>query len=393
MPSWGRLRGARLGQLRAQMAAEEEDLVQFDKDDPDFAQQPQDGDKHGYRSEIELLESGEGIPNTANSAIFRVRRFFDSLHRSDEPALEERSPVPPPADRRSLLLRRYLHRHRLQHSRSTPGRQGSLGAGTAAKPADSPWPSPARGRRQPPAANTGANNSTAALRDVHSTPEVSLGEDALSSASSLTNVSTISSSYVGDELDLDDWEEQDEEHYPDQDWLTCDRSTAQLTVETRCSSAASSFRSGIHFTARALPTPSSVGSGIQFTVGTAPSSFGSGIHFIAPPTMDEADEHVPGTLTEEYGKMLTLEDLKDYNSNCLSCGVSWRNEEASLDCNECGGYPLRRPCPECCGQCGAIWDRDLTKSHDKAQAAWSGVCLFQPARGRCQHMKEVHATS
>ena len=63
--------------------------------------------------------------------------------------------------------------------------------------------------------------------------QVSLGEDTLSSASSLTNVSTISSSYVGDELDLDDWEDDggDEEHYPDQDWLTVDRSAAQLTVD------------------------------------------------------------------------------------------------------------------------------------------------------------------
>ena len=47
MPSWGRQRGARLGQLRAQMAADEDDLVQFDKDDPDFVRQdPQDG-MHG----------------------------------------------------------------------------------------------------------------------------------------------------------------------------------------------------------------------------------------------------------------------------------------------------------------------------------------------------------
>ncbi|XP_043235389.1 uncharacterized protein LOC122393670 isoform X2 [Amphibalanus amphitrite] len=312
-------------------------------------------------------------------AIFRVRRFFDSLHRGDGSALvEDTSPVPP--ERRSLALRRYLHRHRLQHSRSSPARQGSLA--TAAKPADSPWPSPARGRRQP--------QPQAALRDVHSTPEVSLGEDTLSSASSLTNVSTISSSYVGDELDLDDWEDdgQEEEHYPDQDWLTVDRSAAQLTVD-RNSSAASSFRSGIHFTARACATPSSVGSGIQFSVGpaTAASSFSSGIHFFAPPAMESAhDEFAPNTLTEEYGKMLTIEDLKDYNSNCLTCGVSWRNEEASLDCNECGGYPLRRPCPECCGQCGAVWERDLTKSHDKALAAFSGVCLFQPNKGRCQHI-------
>lgn len=226
---------------------------------------------------------------------------------------------------------------------------------------------------------------------------VSLGEDALSSASSLTNVSTISSSYVGDELDLDDWEDEaaEEEHYPDQDWLSCDRSAAQLTVDTRCSSPASSFRSGIHFTARGGATPSSVGSGIQFTVGpgTTSSSFGSGLHFCAPPAMDAPEEYPSNTLTEEYGKMLTLEDLKDYNSSCLTCGVNWRNEEASLDCNECGGYPLRRPCPECSGQCGATWDRDLTKSHDKAMAAWTGVCHFQPAKGICQHIKKLHANS
>lgn len=364
------------------MAADEDDLVQFDKDDPDFARQdPQDG-IHGYHGDIGLLGSDASASNTNNSAIYRVRRFFDSLHRSDGSALvEDTSPVPP--ERRHLLLRRYLHRHRLQHSRSTPGRQGSL---AAAKPADSPWPSPARGRRQP---------ASAALRDVHSTPEVSLGDDTLSSASSLTNVSTISSSYVGDELDLDDWEDepQDEEHYPDQDWLTADRSAAQLTVD-RNSSAASSFRSGIHFTARVQcpATPSSVGSGIQFTVGsaTAASSYGSGIQFFAPQVMEPSpEEFAPNTLTEEYGKMLTLEDLKDYNSNCLTCGVSWRNEEASLDCNECGGYPLHRPCAECSGKCGATWDRDLTKSHDKALAAFSGVCLFQPDKGRCQHITQA----
>ena len=47
MPSWGRQRGARLGQLRAQMAADEDDLVQFDKDDPDFARQDPQDSMHG----------------------------------------------------------------------------------------------------------------------------------------------------------------------------------------------------------------------------------------------------------------------------------------------------------------------------------------------------------
>lgn len=31
----------------------------------------------------------------------------------------------------------------------------------------------------------------------------------------------------------------------------------------------------------------------------------------------------------------------------------------SLDCLECGGYSLERPCPICSGHCRNIWKRDL----------------------------------
>ena len=47
MPSWGRQRAARLGQLRAQMAADEDELVQFDRDDPDFVRQDRQDSRHG----------------------------------------------------------------------------------------------------------------------------------------------------------------------------------------------------------------------------------------------------------------------------------------------------------------------------------------------------------
>lgn len=42
------------------------------------------------------------------------------------------------------------------------------------------------------------------------------------------------------------------------------------------------------------------------------------------------------------------------------CGVSWSEEHVSLDCSECGGYSLQRPCPLCDGRCHTAWKRDLT---------------------------------
>jgi hypothetical protein len=42
------------------------------------------------------------------------------------------------------------------------------------------------------------------------------------------------------------------------------------------------------------------------------------------------------------------------------CGVSWHEDHVSLDCRECGGYSLERPCPLCDGRCNSVWKRDLT---------------------------------
>lgn len=57
--------------------------------------------------------------------------------------------------------------------------------------------------------------------------------------------------------------------------------------------------------------------------------------------------------------VLTIEELKLQLSSCFTCGVSWVEHHVSLDCSECGGYALERPCPRCDGHCGATWKRDL----------------------------------
>jgi hypothetical protein len=44
----------------------------------------------------------------------------------------------------------------------------------------------------------------------------------------------------------------------------------------------------------------------------------------------------------------------------ISCGVSWHQNHVTLDCRECGGYAMERPCPECDGKCDSQWRRNLT---------------------------------
>lgn len=59
-------------------------------------------------------------------------------------------------------------------------------------------------------------------------------------------------------------------------------------------------------------------------------------------------------------QVMTIEELRLQMSSCFTCGVSWAELHVSLDCSECGGYAMERPCPKCDGTCGAIWKRDLT---------------------------------
>lgn len=72
--------------------------------------------------------------------------------------------------------------------------------------------------------------------------------------------------------------------------------------------------------------------------------------------------------------MLTIEGLRSHFNSCFSCGVSWYEDHVSLDCSECGGYAMQRPCLKCDGQCDSIWRRDLAASHDTHKAQWEGEC-------------------
>lgn len=76
-------------------------------------------------------------------------------------------------------------------------------------------------------------------------------------------------------------------------------------------------------------------------------------------------------------QVMTIEQLRHQLSSCFTCGVSWNDRHVSLDCSECGGYAMERPCPECDGHCGAVWKRDLTMSHSSGKARWIGACLSE----------------
>lgn len=58
--------------------------------------------------------------------------------------------------------------------------------------------------------------------------------------------------------------------------------------------------------------------------------------------------------------VISIEDLRSQMVSCFSCGVTWTDDHVSLDCRECGGYSLERPCPLCDGECGVVWKRDFT---------------------------------
>lgn len=76
--------------------------------------------------------------------------------------------------------------------------------------------------------------------------------------------------------------------------------------------------------------------------------------------------------------VLTIEDLRAQLGSCFTCGVMWTDQQVSLDCSECGGYSLERPCMLCDGLCGQLWKRDFTMSHACGKARWQGVCTKYP---------------
>ncbi|XP_055637531.1 protein pinocchio isoform X2 [Toxorhynchites rutilus septentrionalis] len=78
--------------------------------------------------------------------------------------------------------------------------------------------------------------------------------------------------------------------------------------------------------------------------------------------------------------VITIEELRAQLGSCFTCGVSWADDQVSLDCSECGGYSLERPCIICDGLCGQDWKRDFTMSHACGKARWQGVCTKFPAQ-------------
>ncbi|XP_025415336.1 protein pinocchio [Sipha flava] len=95
---------------------------------------------------------------------------------------------------------------------------------------------------------------------------------------------------------------------------------------------------------------------------------------------------------------VTLEELKEVFKYCFRCGVNWEQHHVSLDCFECGGYSLERPCPICDGHCRNIWKRDLEESHRSGEASWIGECSSKcEEMGRdvnqiCNRLEKVKAT-
>lgn len=87
---------------------------------------------------------------------------------------------------------------------------------------------------------------------------------------------------------------------------------------------------------------------------------------------------VGSPLEVNMDNVLTIEELRQQMGSCFTCGVSWTDDHVSLDCSECGGYSLERPCPLCDGQCGVQWKRDFTMSHACGKARWQGVCPSYP---------------
>ncbi|XP_008179524.1 protein pinocchio [Acyrthosiphon pisum] len=103
-------------------------------------------------------------------------------------------------------------------------------------------------------------------------------------------------------------------------------------------------------------------------------------------------------LVSDLEQAVTLEELKEVFKYCFRCGVNWEQRHVSLDCLECGGYSLERPCPICAGHCRNIWKRDLEESHRSGEASWIGECsskckeMGRDVNQMCNRLEKVKAT-
>lgn len=106
-------------------------------------------------------------------------------------------------------------------------------------------------------------------------------------------------------------------------------------------------------------------------------------------------------LTRQQGPLrqgagaVTLESIKINYNTCFTCGVNWSEEHISLDCAECGGYAMQRPCQLCNGSCGQVWSRDLAAVSTTTNARRLAVCIdrsvpapvVNTARGRLSRIQ------
>ncbi|MEQ8349271.1 MAG: hypothetical protein RIB84_06555 [Sneathiellaceae bacterium] len=60
--------------------------------------------------------------------------------------------------------------------------------------------------------------------------------------------------------------------------------------------------------------------------------------------------------------------------SCPGRGALWSAGEAGAGCPICGGHAMQRPCPDCGGTCGAVWQRAVLDSIDSGEAIWIGRC-------------------
>lgn len=114
----------------------------------------------------------------------------------------------------------------------------------------------------------------------------------------------------------------------------------------------------------------------EISSASAPDSF-----FSMEPSRQELErEHPPTTGTAHH---LTIEDLRVALNSCWLCGCNWQQDHVSLDCPECGGYALTRPCANCDGQCQQVWRRNINGSHDYHKALWVGECRLEGRQPDC----------
>lgn len=100
-----------------------------------------------------------------------------------------------------------------------------------------------------------------------------------------------------------------------------------------------------------------------------------------------------GIAKEEVEQMMQSEAYQRKIDTCHLCGESWYDGKAGVNCSECGGFPLRRTCPVCDGQCNKEWRRNVRLSHSFHVAHWDGICGLPPEIQRAFQLRKLTDSS